>query len=125
MSEPVASQTSPAPAGEGEHAPRRPRSDGVGTGTDRGWGELLWYRLVQYMFATLLAALGGWRASGWHNMPAVGAVLLVANHLSFLDAFLLGIASRRPLNFVARSSLFFPVLGFLIRSVGALTHVSL
>ena len=63
-------------------------------------------------------ALGGWRASGRHNMPATGAVLLVADHLSFLDVFLLGIASRRPLNFVARSSLFFPVLGFLIRSVG-------
>ncbi|MGZ3299736.1 MAG: lysophospholipid acyltransferase family protein [Isosphaeraceae bacterium] len=118
MSEPVASQTSPAGAGEGEHAPRRPRSDGTGAGTDRRWGELLWYRLVQYMFATLFAALGGWRASGWHNMPATGAVLLVANHLSFLDVFLLGISLRRPLNFVARSSLFFPVLGFLIRSVG-------
>ncbi|MGA7497639.1 MAG: lysophospholipid acyltransferase family protein, partial [Isosphaeraceae bacterium] len=121
MSEPVASQTSPAPAGEAEHAPRRPRNDGAGagTGTDRRWGELLWYRLVQYMFATLFAALGGWRASGRHNMPATGAVLLVANHLSFLDVFLLGIPLRRPLNFVARSSLFFPVLGFLIRSVGA------
>jgi len=118
VSEPVASQTSPAPAGEGEHAPRRPRSDGAGAVTDRRWGELLWYRLVQYMFATLFAALGGWRASGWHNMPATGAVLLVANHLSFLDVFLLGISLRRPLNFVARSSLFFPVLGFLIRSVG-------
>ena len=79
---------------------------------------MLWYRLVQYVFATLFAALGGWRASGWHNMPATGAVLLVANHLSFLDVFLLGISLRRPLNFVARSSLFFPILGFLIRSVG-------
>jgi 1-acyl-sn-glycerol-3-phosphate acyltransferase len=123
VSEPVASQTSPAPAGETEHAPRRPRSDATGAGAhasaDRRWGELLWYRLVQYMFATMFAALGGWRASGRHNMPASGAVLLVANHLSFLDVFLLGITLRRPLNFVARSSLFFPVLGYLIRSMGA------
>ena len=121
VSEPMASQTSPAPAGETEHAPRRPRSASTdaGTGADRRWSELLWYRLVQYMFATMLAALGGWRASGRHNMPATGAVLLVANHLSFLDVFLLGIALRRPLNFVARSSLFFPVLEFLLRSVGA------
>ena len=81
------------------------------TGTDRRWGELLWYRLVQYMFATLFAALGGWRASGRHNMPATGAVLLVANHLSFLDVVLLGIASRRPLNFVARSASSFRSLG--------------
>lgn len=119
MSEPVASQTSPEPAGTEERARRRPRSDGAGTGADRAWGELLWYRLVQYSFATLLAALGGWRASGRHNMPATGGVLLVANHLSFLDVVLLGISLRRPLNFVARSTLFVPVLGFLIRSVGA------
>ena len=51
-------------------------------------------------------------------MPATGPVLLVANHLSFLDVFLLGISVRRPLNYVARSTLFLPGLGFLIRSVG-------
>ena len=119
MSEPLESQSPPAPPDKAPRAPRRPRSDGVGTGADRRWGELLWYRLTQYTFATLLAAFGGWRASGRHNMPATGAVLLVANHLSFLDVLLLGIPLQRPLNFVARSTLFVPVLGFLIRSLGA------
>src|SRR5262249_11554056 len=41
-----------------------------------------------------------------------------SNHLSFLDVFFLGIPLRRPLNYMARSTLFVPVLGFLIRSVG-------
>ena len=52
-------------------------------------------------------------------MPRHGGVLLVANHLSFLDVFVLGIPLRRPLNYVARSTLFVPGLGFLMRSVGA------
>ncbi len=119
VSEPLASDSSPATAGKTERARRRPRSEGAGSGADRRWGALLWYKFTQHMLASLMAALGGWRASGRHNMPATGAVLLVANHLSFLDVFLLGIALRRPLNFVARSSLYFPVLGFLLRSVGA------
>ena len=78
----------------------------------------LWYRLVQNMLATLFAAIGGWRATGRANMPQQGGALLVANHVSFLDVFLIGIPLRRPLNFVARSTLFLPVLGFLIRSLG-------
>ncbi len=45
--------------------------------------------------------------------------MLVANHVSFLDVFVLGIPLRRPLNYVARSTLFVPGLGFLMRSVGA------
>jgi 1-acyl-sn-glycerol-3-phosphate acyltransferase len=45
-------------------------------------------------------------------------VLLVSNHLSYLDVFFLGIPLRRPLNYVARSTLFVPVLASLIRSVG-------
>jgi len=59
-----------------------------------------------------------WRATGQHNMPGSGGVLLVCNHLSFLDVFLVGIPLRRPLNYVARSTLFVPGLGALIRSVG-------
>lgn len=47
-----------------------------------------------------------------------GPILLVANHLSFLDVFALGVLLRRPLNYVARSTLFKPLLGFFIRSVG-------
>jgi 1-acyl-sn-glycerol-3-phosphate acyltransferase len=80
---------------------------------------LAWYRFVQYEIAILLATVWGWRATGRDNLPREGGLLLVANHLSFLDVFLLGISAQRPLNFVARSTLFIPGLGFLMRSVGA------
>jgi 1-acyl-sn-glycerol-3-phosphate acyltransferase len=87
-------------------------------GRDRSLGALLWFRVVQGMLATFCAAVGGWRATGQSNIPEAGGTLLVANHNSFLDSFLIGIPLRRPMNFVARSTLFIPVIGFLIRSLG-------
>jgi 1-acyl-sn-glycerol-3-phosphate acyltransferase len=86
---------------------------------DRSLARFIWYQLVKYLMGTLALVLFGWRATGQQNMPRSGGVLLVSNHLSFLDVFFLGIPLRRPLNFVARSTLFVPVLAFLMRSIGA------
>jgi 1-acyl-sn-glycerol-3-phosphate acyltransferase len=80
--------------------------------------RFIWYRIVQYLLATLAAATLRWRATGRWNVPESGGVLLISNHLSYLDVFFLGIPLSRPLNYVARSTLFVPVLASLIRSVG-------
>ena len=85
---------------------------------DRSLGSLIWYRFVQYICAALALLLMRWRAKGQGHIPAAGGVLLVCNHVSFLDVFFVGIPLRRPLNYVARSTLFVPVLGMFIRSVG-------
>ena len=77
-----------------------------------------WYRFIQYLLATLAAVTIRWRATGRRNVPESGGVLLVSNHLSYLDVFFLGIPLRRPLNYVARSTLFVPVLAQFMRSVG-------
>jgi 1-acyl-sn-glycerol-3-phosphate acyltransferase len=87
-------------------------------GRDRSLALMAWYRGVRFVTATLAAVLLRWRATGHRNVPEAGGVLLVSNHLSYLDVFFLGIPLRRPLNYVARSTLFLPVLGTLIRSVG-------
>jgi 1-acyl-sn-glycerol-3-phosphate acyltransferase len=86
---------------------------------DRSLPSLVWYRAVQYLLAILATILVRWRATGQGNIPATGGVLLVSNHLSFLDVILLGIPLRRPLNYVARSTLFVSILGWFIRSVGS------
>jgi 1-acyl-sn-glycerol-3-phosphate acyltransferase len=117
------SRLGPPPSQEGEkEAPpsssRRDRKSAQTPGRERSVGALLWYRFVQYLCATLTTVLLRWRATGQHNMPGSGGVLLVCNHLSFLDVFLLGIPLRRPLNYVARSTLFVPGVGAFIRSVG-------
>jgi 1-acyl-sn-glycerol-3-phosphate acyltransferase len=74
--------------------------------------------LVRYLTATVTTVIIPWRATGQDNLPAVGGLLLVSNHASFLDVFFLGIPLRRPLNYVARSTLFVPILASLMRSVG-------
>jgi 1-acyl-sn-glycerol-3-phosphate acyltransferase len=86
---------------------------------DRSLRSLVWYRAVQYLLAIFATVLVRWRATGQGNVPATGGVLLVSNHLSFLDVILLGLPLRRPLNYVARSTLFVSILGWFIRSVGA------
>jgi 1-acyl-sn-glycerol-3-phosphate acyltransferase len=85
---------------------------------DRSRGLLVWYHFVQVICAGLAMILMRWRSTGQGNIPAGGGVLLVCNHLSFLDVFFLGIPLYRPLNYVARSTLFVSLVGVFIRSVG-------
>lgn len=95
-----------------ERGKRRP------LGLDRSIPLWLWYRTVQQVVGKVWAVLGGLRASGRDNVPERGGVILVANHLSYLDVFMLGLLLPRMLNYVARSTLFVGPLGLLIRSVG-------
>jgi 1-acyl-sn-glycerol-3-phosphate acyltransferase len=99
-------------------SPAQPAPDDLNA-ADRPWPALVWYRVVQHLALVLFAAFCRIRASGRHNLPPKGGALLVSNHLSHLDVFVLGLSVPRPLNFVARSTLFIPLLGFLMRSVGA------
>jgi cytidylate kinase len=101
----------PAQAPEKEQRRQPPRRD-------RSRSSLIWYRVVQCVSSSLALCVMRWRAKGQGYIPAQGGVLLVCNHVSFLDVFFVGIPLRRPLNYVARSTLFLPVLGMFIRSVG-------
>ena len=60
------------------------------------------------------------RASGVENIPAGGCVL-AANHVSNLDPWPLGLPlfPRRWLRFMAKSELFWPVLGSILAGAGA------
>ncbi len=78
----------------------------------------LWYQFVRYLCAILSAVLFQWRASGQANLPTSGGALLICNHVSFLDVVFVAIPLRRPLNYLARSTLFVPVLAQFMRSVG-------
>ncbi|MBW3596319.1 MAG: 1-acyl-sn-glycerol-3-phosphate acyltransferase [Planctomycetes bacterium] len=53
----------------------------------------------------------GMRIEGRDRIPSQGPVLVCANHQSHFDPLLIGLCSDRPMNFVARDSLFrIPVL---------------
>lgn len=85
---------------------------------DRSWIARAWYEVVRLTTFVLFTATGGFRAGGRHHIPRSGGALLVSNHQSHLDSFVLGIPIPRPLEFVARSTLFIPIVGPFIRSLG-------
>jgi 1-acyl-sn-glycerol-3-phosphate acyltransferase len=118
MPDPNPEPTTPTPTALGP--PRAGRRPATAQGAvDRSVLALYWYRMVQWFFSTLLAALCGLRATGRNNIPNRGPIMLVSNHLSHLDVLILAILLQRPLNFVARSTLFIGPLGTFIRSCGA------
>jgi 1-acyl-sn-glycerol-3-phosphate acyltransferase len=54
-------------------------------------------------------------------IPAEGAALLVCNHVSFVDALLIGGAVRRPIRFVMYYKIYnLPVLNFIFRTAGTI-----
>jgi 1-acyl-sn-glycerol-3-phosphate acyltransferase len=86
----------------------------------QSWLSRLWYEGT-YWLAYAAGTLGlSLRTEGARHMPRRGPALLVANHQSFLDPVLVGLAARRPLRFLARQTLFrHRALAWLIRSLGA------
>ena len=75
------------------------------------------YRCGWLFFRTLYATYFRWHVSGAENVPTTGGVILAANHVSFLDPFLVGAGLKRDINYLARESLFrFPGIGALLRS---------
>ncbi|MSU77615.1 MAG: 1-acyl-sn-glycerol-3-phosphate acyltransferase [Gemmataceae bacterium] len=66
----------------------------------------LWHHLF-YLSAHAAFTLGSsLRVQGTRNMPAEGPALLVANHQSFFDPPMVGLAAKRPLVYLARKTLF-------------------
>ncbi len=84
------------------------------------WLAYLWYEAVYWLSAVFLTLGFSLRIEGKRNIPRRGPVLLFANHQSFLDPVLVGLATPRQLFFLARQSLFrhWP-LALLIRSLNA------
>lgn len=61
------------------------------------------------------------RHEGLQHIPDKGAALLACNHVSFVDALVIGGAVRRPVRFVMYKAIFeMPVLNFIFRTAGAI-----
>jgi 1-acyl-sn-glycerol-3-phosphate acyltransferase len=58
--------------------------------------------------------------TGREHIPADGPLILAANHRSFLDPFVIGMMTRRPLHFVAKRELFtHRLMAWFLNSLGA------
>ena len=80
----------------------------------------LWYRFCRYGYQILAAMMWRLEVFNRHIEPASGSVLYLCNHQSFLDPALMGMGLRRPVNYMARDSLFRnPLFGRFIASLNA------
>jgi len=78
------------------------------------------YRIGWLFFRTLYTVYFRWRVFNAERVPVTGGVILAANHASFIDPPLVGSALYRPINYMARESLFrYPGVGALLRSWNA------
>ncbi|MBR6559253.1 MAG: 1-acyl-sn-glycerol-3-phosphate acyltransferase [Clostridia bacterium] len=78
------------------------------------------YRRLKKILGGFLGAVLRIHSYGKENEPQEGGVIVCANHTSFLDVIVLGVALRRPVRFLAKAELFkIPVLRGLIKALGA------
>src|SRR5262245_24294538 len=70
------------------------------------WFQYLWYEATAISGMAAMTLGWGLRLKGEQNVPATGPVLVIANHQSFFDPLLVGLAVRRHLRYLARKTLF-------------------
>jgi acyl-[acyl-carrier-protein]-phospholipid O-acyltransferase/long-chain-fatty-acid--[acyl-carrier-protein] ligase len=75
-------------------------------------------RLMMLPFTRLVYSI---RAAGLENVPVDGPVLLVANHVSFVDAILIAMANQRLVRFLMLRAYYdLPVIGWFFRAMGCI-----
>lgn len=81
----------------------------------------MWYSFLQFWARIFFPVVFRIRVYGRENVPSAGAVILAANHQSFLDPTLVGVGLDRQVNYMARKSLFghFRPFTWLIKSLNA------
>lgn len=89
------------------------------TRTDRA--KWIFYRSLQILCRTLGVFLVGYRVNGRRNVPETGGLLVCANHQSYIDPVLVGMAFDRKVQYLARANLFKNFFfGGLIRALDAI-----
>ena len=78
------------------------------------------YWIVKGLCVPVFRLLFGLRVRGVEHVSRTGPLLLVANHVSFLDPAVVGTACPRPMHSMAKAELFgIPLLGWVLRKIKA------
>ncbi len=87
----------------------------------RPWRQRLFYVVARFCCRMTGVVFLRYRARGMQHIPATGGALVCSNHQSYFDPVAVGIAFRRRLNYLARSTLFRSRLfGWLIHYLDAI-----
>src|SRR4051794_19719844 len=79
-----------------------------------------WYWITRVLFTAIFHVFWPLKIVGAENVPRKGAAIIVCNHLSLIDPFVVGYSANRLVSFMAKQELFpLPVVGFWIRKLGA------
>jgi 1-acyl-sn-glycerol-3-phosphate acyltransferase len=72
------------------------------------------------LFGTLFHTIWPLKVEGVEHVPTHGSAIVISNHLSMIDPFVVGYGANRRVNFMAKEELFrTPVVGWFIRKLGA------
>jgi 1-acyl-sn-glycerol-3-phosphate acyltransferase len=81
--------------------------------------------LIRFVVWIIINLLYRIRPTGLDNVPERGPAVLVCNHVSFVDALIIGGSIRRPLRFVMHYKIFqIPLIQFLFRTARAIPIAS-
>lgn len=81
--------------------------------------------LMRFLVWILIHTIYRVRITGADHIPEEGAVIIAANHVSFVDPLILGGMIRRPVRFVMHHSIFkLPLLNFIFRTGKAIPIAS-
>lgn len=77
--------------------------------------------LMRFVIWLLIHTLYRVKTNGLANVPDEGPAILVCNHVSFVDALIIGGSIPRPVRFVMYHRIYnLPILGFVFRTAGAI-----
>ena len=77
--------------------------------------------LLRFLAWLLVHVMYRLRTRGLDHIPERGPVLLLSNHVGFVDAIVISAACRRPIRFIMESSIFrIPVLATIFRGMKAI-----
>jgi 1-acyl-sn-glycerol-3-phosphate acyltransferase len=77
--------------------------------------------LMRFLSWVLVNTMYRIRVHGLEHIPEHGPALIVSNHVSFMDALVIGGSVRRPVRFVMDHNIFrIPVMGFIFRTARAI-----
>jgi 1-acyl-sn-glycerol-3-phosphate acyltransferase len=82
--------------------------------------EQIAWRVINYFTRLAIFLLSRSQVRGTENIPEQGALLMVANHVSFADQYLLATTSKRKIIFMAKEELFrYGPIRLVVRAFGA------
>jgi 1-acyl-sn-glycerol-3-phosphate acyltransferase len=81
----------------------------------------MFYKFARFIGCILSFLFWPIKIKGRKYLNKKGPVIFAANHVSYLDPIVLGIANKRQIHFIAKKEIFeVPVLGLIVKYLGAI-----